>query len=68
MGLTDTGWSLGMIVSPIISGVIMDHLGITSIFVAGGILIIIGTGLIAVVLKGYGQNAPPPTGENGELD
>jgi predicted MFS family arabinose efflux permease len=53
MGLTDAGWSLGMIVSPILSGVIMDRLGLTSIFVAGGILIIIGTALIAVVLKGH---------------
>jgi MFS transporter, DHA1 family, multidrug resistance protein len=56
MGLTDTGWSLGMIVSPILSGVIMDHLGLTRIFYAGGILIIIGTALIAVVLKGHGNS------------
>ena len=56
MGLTDTGWSLGMIVSPILSGVIMDSLGLTRIFYAGGILIIIGTVLIAVILKGYGQD------------
>ncbi len=55
MGLTDAGWSLGMIVSPILSGVIMDRLGLTSIFAAGGILIIIGTALIAVVLKGHGN-------------
>ena len=52
MGLTDAGWSLGMIVSPIISGVIMDKLGVASIFVVGGFLIIIGTVLIAVILKG----------------
>jgi DHA1 family multidrug resistance protein-like MFS transporter len=57
MGLTDTGWSLGMIVSPILSGVIMDSLGLTKIFYAGGILIIIGTALIAVILKGYGNVA-----------
>ena len=57
MGLTDTGWSLGMIVSPIISGVIMDSLGLTRIFYAGGILIIIGTVLIAVILKGCGNDA-----------
>jgi len=56
MGLTDTGWSLGMIVSPILSGLIMDSLGLTRIFYAGGILIIIGTALIAVILKGYGQD------------
>ena len=57
MGLTDTGWSLGMIVSPILSGVIMDSLGLTRIFYAGGILIIVGTALMAVILKGHG-NAP----------
>jgi len=54
MGLTDTGWSPGMIVSPIISGLIMDRLGLTSIFYAGGILIILGTALMAVILKGHG--------------
>jgi DHA1 family multidrug resistance protein-like MFS transporter len=68
MGLTDTGWSLGMIVSPIISGVIMDSLGLSSIFVAGGILIIIGTVLIAVILKGYGKDASPATGGNLDID
>jgi DHA1 family multidrug resistance protein-like MFS transporter len=59
MGITDSGWSLGMIISPIISGVIMDTLGLTSIFVAGGILVIIGTAMIAVILKGYGKDAVP---------
>ena len=62
MGITDSGWSLGMIISPIISGLIMDRLGLTSIFVAGGILVIIGTVLIAVILKGYGKEAVPSTG------
>jgi predicted MFS family arabinose efflux permease len=56
MGLTDAGWSLGMIVSPILSGVIMDRLGLTTIFYAGGVLIIIGTVLIAVILRGYGND------------
>ena len=57
MGVTDAGWSLGMIVCPILSGLIMDSLGVTRIFVAGGILTIIGTVLVAVVLKGYGRQA-----------
>jgi MFS family permease len=56
MGLTDTGWSLGMIVSPILSGVIMDSLGLTRIFYAGGMLIIVGTALMAVILKGHGND------------
>ena len=53
MGLTDAGWSLGMIVSPILSGVIMDRFGLTSLFVVGGMLVIVGTGVIALILKGY---------------
>ena len=60
MGITDAGWSLGMIVSPILSGIIMDTLGLPSIFMAGGFLIIIGTVLISFFLKDYGdtkQNA-----------
>jgi MFS family permease len=68
MGLTDAGWSLGMIVSPILSGVIMDRLGLTSIFYVGGILIIIGTALIAVVLKGHGNGARSPETANLEED
>ena len=52
MGLTDAGWSLGMIVSPILSGAIMDRFGMTSLFVVGGMLVIIGTGVVARVLKG----------------
>ena len=60
MGITDAGWSLGMIVSPILSGIIMDTLGLPSIFMTGGFLIIIGTVLISFFLKDYGdtkQNA-----------
>ncbi len=67
MGLTDTGWSLGMIVSPIISGVIMDRLGLTSIFYAGGILIIIGTVLIAVILKRHGNEPGASASETENL-
>ena len=59
MGVTDAGWSLGMIISPILSGVIMDSLGLASIFYAGGILVITGTVLIAIILKGYGKEAVP---------
>jgi MFS family permease len=53
MGITDAGWSLGMIVSPILSGIIMDSLGLPSIFLTGGFLIITGTVLISFFLKGY---------------
>ena len=55
MGITDAGWSLGMIVSPILSGIIMDTLGLPSIFLTGGFLIITGTVVISYFLKGYGD-------------
>ena len=58
MGVTDAGWSLGMIASPILSGIIMDTLGLGSIFLTGGILIIAGTGIIALFLKGYRTKSP----------
>jgi MFS family permease len=58
MGVTDAGWSLGMIASPILSGIIMDTLGLGSIFLAGGVLIIVGTGIIALFLKGYRTKSP----------
>jgi len=62
MGLTDAGWSLGMIVSPILSGLIMDRLGLPSIFFTGGLLIVIGTIFLAVFLKGDDEESPssPP--------
>jgi MFS family permease len=53
MGITETGWSLGMIVSPIVSGVIMDSLGVPSIFLTGGVLTIIGVLLVSFFLRGY---------------
>jgi MFS family permease len=53
MGITETGWSLGMIISPIISGVIMDSLGVPSIFLTGGVLTVIGVLLVAFFLRGY---------------
>lgn len=55
MGITDAGWSLGMIVSPILSGIIMDHLGLPSIFLTGGMLIMTGTALLSLFLKDYGK-------------
>jgi MFS family permease len=51
MGITDSGWSLGMIASPIISGVIMDAFGLAYIFIVGGILIAIGSALVYIFLK-----------------
>jgi len=53
MGITETGWSLGMIVSPIVSGVIMDNLGVPSIFFTGGTVTIIGVVLVFFFLRGF---------------
>lgn len=51
MGLTDAGWSLGMIISPVFSGIVMDSLGLPSIFFIGGILIMIGSIVIFAFLR-----------------
>ncbi len=61
MGITETGWSLGMIVSPIISGIIMDSLGVPSIFITGGILTIVGVLLLAFFLRGYSHSPQEPS-------
>jgi MFS family permease len=53
MGITDSGWSLGMIVSPVLSGVVMDTLGLPHIFIVGGILITIGSVLVYFFLKDF---------------
>jgi MFS family permease len=43
MGTLETGWSTGMIASPILSGVIMDAFGLRAIFFFGGGIIVVGT-------------------------
>jgi MFS family permease len=53
MGYTDSGWSMGMIVSPIISGVIMDKLGVPSVFLIGGAVTIVGTVVVYYFLRAY---------------
>lgn len=51
MGLTDSAWSLGMIFSPIISGFILDTMGMESVFYLGGILILCGSILAGLIFK-----------------
>ena len=53
MSLTDAAWSLGMIVSPILSGVILDVFGLSQVFVIGSLLISAGGIVVAVFLKDY---------------
>lgn len=51
MGLTDAGWSLGMIASPVLSGIVLDSLGLPSIFFIGGLLILVGSIVIHAFLR-----------------
>jgi MFS family permease len=53
MGITDAGWSLGMIASPILSGVIMDALGMLHVFLIGGFLVMVGSVLVYFFLRGF---------------
>ena len=56
MGMTDAGWSLGMIISPVFSGILMDSLGLSSIFFIGGILIMIGSIVIFAFLRNLSED------------
>jgi MFS family permease len=58
MSITDGAWSLGMIVSPILSGVILDVFGLSYVFIIGSLLILIGGLVVAFFLQDYkpGQN------------
>lgn len=51
MGLTDSAWSVGMIFSPIFSGFILDTMGMESVFLLGGILILCGSILAGLIFK-----------------
>ena len=53
MSLTDAAWSLGMIVSPILSGIILDIFGLSYVFVIGSILISAGAAVVTLFLKDY---------------
>ena len=53
MSVTDAAWSLGMIVSPILSGVIMDIWGIHQVFETGSLMLGIGSVAVTVLLKDY---------------
>lgn len=53
MGITDAAWSLGMIVSPILSGIILDLFGLTHVFIIGSCLILFGSLVVIYFFKGY---------------
>lgn len=53
MSVTDAAWSLGMIVSPVLSGAILDTLGISYVFTIGSGLIALGGVAVALLLRDY---------------
>ncbi|BDQ33661.1 MFS transporter [Pseudodesulfovibrio portus] len=53
MSVTDAAWTFGLIISPILSGLIMDTLGVAHVFTLGAALLFIGSVVVAVLLHGY---------------
>ena len=57
IGLLETSFGLGMIASPILSGIVMDLAGLPSIFIIGGSLVVLGTALMFLYLRGYEEGS-----------
>ncbi|WP_321415345.1 MFS transporter [uncultured Desulfobacter sp.] len=53
MSLNDAAWGLGFIVSPILSGLILDWMGVSYVFIVGSILILLGGIAVTVFLWDY---------------
>ena len=53
MSITDAAWSLGMIVSPILSGIILDVFGLSYVFIIGSLLIVTGGIVVTFFLWNY---------------
>lgn len=53
MSAADAAWSMGMIVSPILSGVVMDVWGITHVFTVGAMMIFVGSVVVTFLMAGY---------------
>ncbi len=53
MTITDAAWSLGMIVSPILSGIILDVFGLSYVFIIGSLLILTGSVVVTLFLRDY---------------
>ncbi|ACL01801.1 major facilitator superfamily MFS_1 [Desulfatibacillum aliphaticivorans] len=53
MSITDAAWSLGMIVSPILSGIILDVYGLPYVFLMGSALILTGGAAVSLFLRTY---------------
>jgi MFS transporter, DHA1 family, multidrug resistance protein len=53
MSLNDAAWGLGFIISPILSGLILDWMGVSYVFIAGSLLILLGGVAVTVFLWDY---------------
>jgi len=58
MGITDAAWSLGMIVSPILSGIILDLFGLAHVFIIGSCLILFGNVVVTYFFREYQPDQP----------
>ena len=53
MSLNDAAWGLGFIVSPILSGLILDWIGVSYVFIIGSLLIVLGGVAVTAFLWNY---------------
>lgn len=53
MAVSEAAWSLGMIISPILSGILLDLAGVFRMFMIGALLIAIGGIAVTFLLKDY---------------
>jgi len=53
MSLNDAAWGLGFIVSPILSGLILDWMGVSCVFIVGSFLILFGGVVVTAFLWDY---------------
>ncbi len=52
MAFVDSAWSLGMIFSPILAGLVLDARGVASVFHFGGAFVLLGAMVLMLLLKG----------------
>jgi len=62
MSLNDAAWGLGFIVSPILSGLILDWMGVSYVFIVGSLLILLGGVAVTVFLWDYDNSLSPIQG------
>jgi MFS family permease len=58
LGIFDAAWGVGMILGPVLMGVVTDLSGIDSAFYAGGLVTALGTGLFLYISRKTGSRLP----------